>query len=107
MIPWQPRGGGFGIHGPDIDEDLSTQGSLEGAPAPHRPEPAKPYFSVESLQQQLDYALRLVARTWIARRCSVQIELIDVWIDTGALPGETITHDALINGNLAAADHLV
>ena len=27
-------GGGFGIHWPDIDEDLSTEGMLRGAPAP-------------------------------------------------------------------------
>jgi len=38
---WQPCAAGFGIHWPDIDEDLSTQGLLEGAPAPHRTEPAK------------------------------------------------------------------
>ena len=35
---WQPCGGGFGIHWPDIDEDLSTQGLLAGAPAPPRTE---------------------------------------------------------------------
>ena len=27
-------GGGYGIYWPDIDEDLSTQGLLQGAPAP-------------------------------------------------------------------------
>ena len=32
---WQISGGGFGIHWPDIDEDLSTEGLLRGAPAPH------------------------------------------------------------------------
>ena len=31
---WQPSGGGYGIHWPDIDEDLSTEGLLSGAPAP-------------------------------------------------------------------------
>jgi len=31
---WQVCGGGFGIHWPDIDEDLSTEGLLRGAPAP-------------------------------------------------------------------------
>ena len=31
---WQICGGGFGIHWPDIDEDLSTEGLLRGAPAP-------------------------------------------------------------------------
>ncbi len=32
---WQICGGGYGIHWPDIDEDLSTEGLLRGAPAPH------------------------------------------------------------------------
>ena len=33
---WQLAGGGFSIHWPDIDEDLSTEGLLRGAPAPHK-----------------------------------------------------------------------
>ena len=31
---WQACGGGYGIHWPDIDEDLSTEGLLRGIPAP-------------------------------------------------------------------------
>jgi len=31
---WETSGGGYGIHWPDIDEDLSTEGLLRGAPAP-------------------------------------------------------------------------
>ena len=31
---WEKTGGGYGIHWPDIDEDLSTEGLLRGAPAP-------------------------------------------------------------------------
>ena len=31
---WRVTGGGFGIHWPDVDEDLSTEGLLRGAPAP-------------------------------------------------------------------------
>jgi hypothetical protein len=30
---WKIAGGGFGVHWPDIDEDLSTEGLLRGAPA--------------------------------------------------------------------------
>jgi hypothetical protein len=33
---WEVCGGGYGIHWPDIDEDLSTEGLLRGAPAPRR-----------------------------------------------------------------------
>ncbi len=45
---WRIAGGGYGIHWPDIDEDLSTEGLLRGAPAPRvngdlqtRPFPSK------------------------------------------------------------------
>ena len=31
---WRVAGGGFGIHWPDADEDVSTDGLLRGAPAP-------------------------------------------------------------------------
>ncbi|MEZ5743256.1 MAG: DUF2442 domain-containing protein [Sphingomonadaceae bacterium] len=31
---WETCAAGFGIHWPDIDEDLSTEGLLRGAPAP-------------------------------------------------------------------------
>ena len=34
---WQIAGGGYGMHWPDIDEDLSTEGLLRGAPAPRTP----------------------------------------------------------------------
>jgi hypothetical protein len=31
---WEISGAGFGIHWPEIDEDLSTEGLLKGIPAP-------------------------------------------------------------------------
>ena len=31
---WEVCGGGYGIHWPEIDEDLHTEGLLRGAPAP-------------------------------------------------------------------------
>src|SRR6185503_16813233 len=33
---WEICGGGYGIHWPDIDEDLHTDGLLRGARAPSR-----------------------------------------------------------------------
>lgn len=30
---WEKCGGSYGIHWPDVDEDLSTEGLLRGAPA--------------------------------------------------------------------------
>jgi len=32
---WEICGGGYGVHWPKIDEDLSTEGLLRGAPAPN------------------------------------------------------------------------
>jgi peptide-methionine (S)-S-oxide reductase len=61
---------------------------------------------VETRREQIDYALRLVSWSWIARECHVQIDLIDVLIDAGAaLVGNP--ENALVNGNFAAAEHLV
>ena len=33
---WEIVGAGYGIHWPDLDEDLSTEGLLRGAPAARR-----------------------------------------------------------------------
>jgi len=34
LANWSIAGAGYGIHWPDLDEDLTTQGLLQGAPAP-------------------------------------------------------------------------
>jgi len=34
---WKLSGAGYGIHWPDVDEDLSTAGLLRGAPAAAEP----------------------------------------------------------------------
>ena len=34
LLDWRIAGGGFGVHWPQLDEDLSTEGLLRGAPAP-------------------------------------------------------------------------
>jgi hypothetical protein len=31
---WEKAGAGYGVHWPVLDEDLSTEGMLRGAPAP-------------------------------------------------------------------------
>lgn len=38
---WELAGGGFGIHWPGLDEDLSVAGLLAGAPAPNAFVPAR------------------------------------------------------------------
>lgn len=60
----------------------------------------------DNLQEQLDYALRLVAWSGVAARRGVQLDLIDVLVDAGASPaGEP--NNALVNGHFAAAEHLL
>jgi len=34
LAQWEICGGGYGIHWESLDEDLSTEGMLRGAPAP-------------------------------------------------------------------------
>lgn len=63
-------------------------------------------LGVESLQGQLDHALRLVSWSGVAAECGVQIALIDVLVDAGASPNGN-PDNALVNGNVAAAEHLV
>ncbi|MDA1193507.1 MAG: ankyrin repeat domain-containing protein [Candidatus Poribacteria bacterium] len=58
------------------------------------------------LQEQLDYALRLVAWSGVARTCGVQIALIDALVDAGADPVGG-ADNAIVNGHLDAAAHLV
>ena len=38
---WKIAGGGYGIHWPDVDEDLSTEGLLRGAKSPKTQAPSK------------------------------------------------------------------
>ena len=59
-----------------------------------------------NLQEQLDYALTLVSWSWIAQQSGVQIELIDVLVDAGAVTDGNPAN-ALVNGHFAAAEHLV
>ncbi len=61
---------------------------------------------VDTLQEQLDYTLRLVAWSGVAREAGVQIGLIDGLVDAGAsLDGSPDA--ALVNGHWDAAAHLL
>jgi hypothetical protein len=43
---WKIAGGGYGIHWPDLDEDLSTGGLLRGATAPKAHDRSQPQVGV-------------------------------------------------------------
>jgi peptide-methionine (S)-S-oxide reductase len=62
--------------------------------------------SAPGWQEQLDSALRLVCWSGVAQRCGVQLELIDTLLDAGASP-DGGPDNALVNGHVAAAEHLV
>jgi peptide-methionine (S)-S-oxide reductase len=66
---------------------------------------AKTHNAVK-LQEQLDYALKLVAWSTVARDCDVQIDLLDVLINSGANLNN-VSNEALVNGNFDAAKHLL
>jgi hypothetical protein len=59
-----------------------------------------------TLQEQLDYALSLVAWSWIAAGQGVQLALLDVLLDAGGSP-KSVAENALVNGHAEAAAHVV
>ena len=61
--------------------------------------------ATETLQEQIDYTLGLVATGRIPRESGLQIELMDLLINAGAKPGNGI--GALAHGNKGAAKHLI
>ena len=62
--------------------------------------------NVPSLQEQLDYTLKLVAWSGVAADAGVQLELMDILLAAGASSEDTID-SALVNGHLAAVEHLL
>jgi peptide-methionine (S)-S-oxide reductase len=58
------------------------------------------------LQELLDSTLRLVCWSGVAQRDGVQIELIDTLLEAGASP-HSGPNCALLNGHVAAAEHLI
>jgi len=62
--------------------------------------------NARELHTQLDYALRLVAWSGVAREAGVQNDLLNVFINAGAST-QGVSNDALVNGNFGAAEYLV
>ena len=59
----------------------------------------------DTLQRQVNYALGLVATGSTARNCGVQLPLMDLLLDAGAIANGALS--ALANGNVSAAKHLL
>ena len=62
--------------------------------------------SSPGFQEQLDFTLQLVCWSGVAERHGVQIELIHTLLEAGASP-DGGPNNALVNGHVAAAEHLV
>lgn len=61
--------------------------------------------AADTAQQQLDYALGLVATGRIPKESGIQIRMMDLLIDAGAVPDNGL--GAIANGNLEAAGYLI
>jgi len=62
--------------------------------------------NVPSLQEQLDYTLKLVAWSGVAADAGVQLELMDILLEAGAST-DGIYDSALVNGHIGAVEHLL
>lgn len=78
---WELAGAGYGIHWPDIDEDLSTQGLLQGARAPRESSPPDPGAS-----QQTGGSLEEFERIKAKRK---HLPAVDKNIDVDPISNET------------------
>jgi len=63
---WKVSGGGYGLLWPEVDEDLSTEGLLRGAPAPRSPAP-NPSAKAHMARSKTRTARRVGAGTRAAR----------------------------------------
>lgn len=61
-------------------------------------------YAPDTYPYQIDYVLKLVVSSRIMLECQVQIKMIDLLIDAGALPTGAML--ALSSGNLEAAAHI-
>ena len=66
---WKIAGGGYGIHWPDLDEDLSTEGLLRGAKAPRERKPEAREAEPQHRCQQCGYEWPAGKRVKIPKAC--------------------------------------
>ena len=76
---WKIAGGGYGIHWPDLDEDLSTDGLLRGAPAPKQANPISATATLSNRQKEL---LQLIANGCTNREIANQLGLTEQVVRT-------------------------
>jgi peptide-methionine (S)-S-oxide reductase len=89
-----------------VAEDVPVLGSLPKNVAQVARAILRAARGAPGLQEQLDSALRLVCWSGVAHRCGVQLELLDTLLAAGASPHGG-PNNALVNGHVAAAQHLL
>ncbi len=71
---WKIAGGGYGIHWPDVDEDLSTEGLLRGAPAPKELRTVAVGLKLD-LSKQEQQILKLILQGYTNKEIAGQLQV--------------------------------
>jgi DNA-binding CsgD family transcriptional regulator len=79
---WKVTGGGYGIHWPDIDEDLSTEGLLRGAPAPRTFIPNFQATANSPLTNRQKEVLLLIAQGLTNKEMAARLDISEQTIRT-------------------------
>ena len=108
LIAWRPvfEGGNY-FHRPSLLEFVAENPTRNGVLPKNIVEIAKILLAAGPWDaRSLDSALELVSSSAVAREAGVQQALIDVFMDSGAKPGNS-TLTALLYGEFAAAERLI
>ena len=79
---WKIAGGGYGLHWPDLDEDLSTEGLLRGAPAPRVSASSSPALVGSNLSNRERQVLSLLAEGQTNKEIAAQLRISQQTIRT-------------------------
>jgi DNA-binding CsgD family transcriptional regulator len=79
---WKIAGGGYGLHWPDLDEDLSTEGLLRGAPAPKVSSSRSPAWVGPNLSHRERQVLSLLAEGQTNKEIAAQLRISQQTIRT-------------------------
>ena len=77
---WKVAGGGYGLHWPDLDEDLSTEGLLRGAPAPRASGSNFKTKSVVVLSKRERHIASLIGRGMTNKEIAVQLQVSETTV---------------------------
>ncbi len=79
---WKIAGGGYGLHWPDLDEDLSTEGLLRGAPAPRVSIPSFKAKNGAVLSKREGHVASLIAQGLTNKEIASQLQVSETTVRT-------------------------